>query len=284
MSSGVVGLGAEADREVALERRQDPEELGRVGDLLWADDRRELREDRVVRRGERLVEVDRAERLAFVVVHDPELAAGVDRHLLLRGELAQRRDAFLERGRVDERLERGSRLALTLRREVELVLVVIRAADHREYRAGVVLRVDRHERDRRVDAVRRQHRRDRLARDVLQVHVERRLDLEPVVEDLARRGRALELVLHVVREVRRLRALGRAERDVTRIRHGVDQRVHELAVREVPLRVELAQHQVAARPARASDARPGPTGSDPRGCPRGGQPRRASSSLALWWK
>ena len=54
------------------------------------------------------------------------------------------RDAFLERGREHERLERRARLALALHREVELRLAVVVAADHREHAA--VARVDRDER------------------------------------------------------------------------------------------------------------------------------------------
>ena len=131
-------------------------------DVARSDDRRQLREHRVVGVRDRLREVDRPEVLALVVVHLPEASAGVDRHRLRRGEDRRRRDVLLQRGREHERLERRARLPLALRREVELVLVVVRAADHREHRAGA-LRVDRDERGRRVRAVLRQDRRDRIA-------------------------------------------------------------------------------------------------------------------------
>ena len=46
------------------------------------------------------------------------------------------RVAVVERGRIDERLERGAGLPHRLRRAVELALVVGEAADHRQHAAG----------------------------------------------------------------------------------------------------------------------------------------------------
>ena len=46
------------------------------------------------------------------------------------------RVAVVERRRIDERLERGARLAQRLRRAIELALVEREAADHREHAAG----------------------------------------------------------------------------------------------------------------------------------------------------
>ena len=65
----------------------------------------------------------------------------------LDGKVVSRRDALLERVREHERLERRARLALALHGEVELALVEVLAADHREHVAGA--RVDRDERGRR---------------------------------------------------------------------------------------------------------------------------------------
>ena len=56
----------------------------------------------------------------------------------------RRRVARLERGRVDERLERRARLPLRLHRAVEMALVEVAAADHRAHVAG--RRVERDQR------------------------------------------------------------------------------------------------------------------------------------------
>ncbi len=122
------------------------------------DDVRQLREDGVVRERDRLREVDRPEVLALVVVDAPEPAADVDRHRM-RVERRRRRDPRPQRRGEHERLERRAGLALALGREVELTLVVVAAADHREHGAGV--RVERDERGRRADR-RRELLRDRL--------------------------------------------------------------------------------------------------------------------------
>ena len=241
-------LRAEADCEVALERRQDAEFLGGVRDALRADERGQLREHRVVGDGDRLGQIDGAEGLALVVVDDPQPAACVDRHLLRRGEGAGRRDVLPQRGREHKGLERGAGLALALGREVELVLVVVGTADHREHRAGIVLGVDRDERDRGVDAVLGQHRGDRLARDLLQVDVEGRRHLQAAAEGLLRPELVDKLILDVVREVGGRVALGRRQSDVPRVGHRIDERVHELALGEIALCVQLPQHQVAAGP------------------------------------
>ena len=55
-----------------------------------------------------------------------------------------RRETALERGRIDERLERRARLALGLRGAIEGALREVAAADHRAHVAGV--RVHGHER------------------------------------------------------------------------------------------------------------------------------------------
>ena len=58
--------------------------------------------------------------------------------------IGRRREALLERRRVDERLERRSRLPLRLRRAVEVALLEVATADHRPDFAGS--RIQRHER------------------------------------------------------------------------------------------------------------------------------------------
>jgi hypothetical protein len=69
--------------------------------------------------------------------------AGVDRHRL-RDEGRGGRDAFLQRGREHERLERGACLPLALDGEVELALAEVVAAEHGEDSA--VPGVDRNQR------------------------------------------------------------------------------------------------------------------------------------------
>ena len=88
-------LGAEADREVRLERRRDPE-LRRAVSTTFArpDDVRQLREHGVVGVRDRLRQVDRPEVLALVVVDLPQPAAGVDRDRV-RDERRRRRDPAL---------------------------------------------------------------------------------------------------------------------------------------------------------------------------------------------
>jgi len=54
----------------------------------------------------------------------------------------RRREAFLEGGGVDERLERGSGLTMRLDRAVEMTLVEIAAADHRAHLAGARIEGD----------------------------------------------------------------------------------------------------------------------------------------------
>ena len=235
------GLRTEADREVALQRGRDPERPRRRGDVARADDRRQLGEDRVVGVRDRLGEVDRPERLTLVVVHFPEAAARVDRHVLRRGEDARRSDSLLQRGREHEGLERRPGLTLALRREVELALVVVLAAHHREHGAGA-----RVERDERRGRARRggKRRRDRVPRHLLQVHVEGRRHLQAAAEGLPRAEALHELVLHVVREVGGLEALRRGQRHLRRVRHRIDARVHVLAPGQVALDVELAEDDV----------------------------------------
>ena len=103
-----------------------------------------------------------------------------------------------KRRRQHERLERRARLALALDGEVELALAVVRAADHREHRARVV--VDRHERRLRAFGI-LEHLRDRGAGQLLEAEVERRVDAQPAAEHAAGAVLVDELLLHVVDEV-----------------------------------------------------------------------------------
>ena len=95
---------------------------------------------------------------SVVVLRLPVLAAGLrGRHKERRVvDDRRRREPFLERRRVNEGLERRSRLPQRLRRMVELVAVVIEAADERIDGA-----VARRHRDKRGLGLRQ--RRDRVA-------------------------------------------------------------------------------------------------------------------------
>ncbi len=176
--------------------------------LCGPDERRQLGEDGVVGDRYRLRQVDRAERLALVVVDHPHTVTRVDRHLLRRGEGARRRDVLPQRGRKDEGLERGAGLALALGGEIELVLVVVLAADHGEHGAGLCIESD--ERGGRAGA-RRQYRGDRIARRLLETDIECRRHAQAAPERSPRAERMHELVLDVVGEVRRCDTLRRRE-------------------------------------------------------------------------
>jgi len=87
-----------------------------------------------------------------------------------------RRQAGLDRGEIDERLERRARLASGRHRAVVLALGVIAAADHGAHRA---VRRHRHQRalaDIELDAFRRQLVDHGSFRDRLQSRVDRGLD------------------------------------------------------------------------------------------------------------
>ncbi len=237
----------------------------------------QLREDGVVGDRDRLGEIDRPERLAFVVVDDPQPPARIDRHLLRRGEHAGGRDVLAQGCREHERLERGAGLPLALGREVELDCggsSVLRPS--RAPRPGCARCRSRRARP-TVDAVRWEHRGDGIARDLLEVDVEGRPHPQAAAECLLRPELVDELILDVVGEIRRCVPLGGREPDAPGVGHRVDERVHELALGQIALRIELPEHQVAARPREPRDARPGPRGSGPPGCRRAVQPPPASS-------
>ena len=88
----------------------------------------------------------RAVKLAVIVFRLPGLPPGDTRIKEQRRVIDDcgRREAFLQRGRVDERLETGARLAPCLRDMVELVFLVVEATHHRL--DGTVARVQRHKR------------------------------------------------------------------------------------------------------------------------------------------
>ena len=229
---------------------RDPERMRHVGDLLRPDDARQLRVHRVVGVDRRLLEVDRAEIRALVVVDVPDLPA-VQRDRHGAGDERRRgRDALLQRGRERDRLEGRARLALALDREVELALVEVASAEHGEHAA--VARVDGDEGCRRP-TVRGQPLRDRLPRDLLQVEIDRRPDLEPAAERPPGSVLVDEQLLDVVREVlrgalapRQVHVLGAGER--SREREPV------LVARDVLLVEHVPEH---ARPPLPCQARVG---------------------------
>ena len=79
--------------------------------------------------------------LAFVVLRPPHARAGVDLERRIEHD-GGRRIAVVERGGVDQRLERGAGLPQRLGGAVELALVEREAADHREHAAGVRIERD----------------------------------------------------------------------------------------------------------------------------------------------
>ena len=85
-----------------------------------------------------------------------------------------------------------------------------------------------------------------VARDLLQADVQRRRHAQPASEGAGRAEAVHELILDVVREVRRRDALRRGQVHLVGLGHRVDERVLVLALRQVALRVEQADHEVAA--------------------------------------
>jgi hypothetical protein len=83
--------------------------------------------------------------------------------------------------RVDEGLERASRLPVRLGREVELHLVEVRAADHSPYSAGS--RFDGDQGGGRIAGLRVDDGVDRIIRHSLEIRVQGGVDLEPALVD-----------------------------------------------------------------------------------------------------
>ena len=246
-------LRAERDRADRLQPRADAHHVRRPDDVRRADFVDELGEDRVHGVRGRVDEVHRPRRLVREVVHVPEHAVraaldvghGVGRRAV---EVRVERNALVERGGEDERLERAAGLPSALRRQVELQLPPAReVADHRADGAGA--RVDRDERGAGVGRL-REMRRDRRAGDLLQPRVDRRLDVQPARLDAPRAVEAHELLLDVAEEVRM--------DDLAVEAPGLEpeRRVHGPAVLE-PVDVARAEHRAQHFvPPQESDARP----------------------------
>src|SRR6185295_13871363 len=136
-------------------------------------------------------------------------AAELHGERLVFQERGGRRHLVLERGGVDDRLERAPRLAERLADAIELALVVAPAADVREDRAA--LRLDRDERRLQPLLVpflvgllrRREAVFDRLLRRLLVAPGEGREQRVAAVRQVFHLEAALRLPLHGVGEVRR---------------------------------------------------------------------------------
>ena len=123
---------AQPDGRHGLQLALDAEAAGHVGHLLRPHVYDELRGDRVDRMRQRVGQGERAPRDAAGVARRPppaRLRVHVLGRLIL--EHVARRVAFLQRRRVDERLERRARLPLRQRDVVVAVLFVIAAAHPR---------------------------------------------------------------------------------------------------------------------------------------------------------
>ena len=239
----VDSLRAEADREVGPKRARDAEAVRGVHDVVRPDRLCELAEHAVVGMDRRLLEVDRAEVRAFVVGHRPGRPVEEERDRL-RHERRAGCDAFLERGREHERLERRARLPLALHREVELRLPVVLAADHREH--ATVARIHRDQRRaRRAGPV--EPLRDRVACVLLHAQVDRRAHAQAAAEHGGRSVALDEQLLHVVREVRRLQVLARRQPHVLGLGQRLAVRADEVSVRDVPLVEHCEQNGAAPR-------------------------------------
>ena len=146
----------------------------------------------------------------------------------------------LQRGREHERLERGSRLALALDREVELTRVEVAAAVHREHRPG--RRVHRNECSLRSVGA-RQPLVDSVAGKLLQPQIDGRVHAITAAEHVLRAELRLveQLRLHVLAEVRRL-AHHAGQVHVLRLRHRRPSGTLVFAGRDVVLLQHQPQH------------------------------------------
>ena len=239
----VDGEGAEADREERVEMAAHTQRVGHRHDVLRLGELCELRVNGVVGVHQPVGQVRAAHVVALVVRDVPVAVACEDRHGL-RIERRQRRQALVQRGREHDRLERRARLALGLRREVELARAEVGAAEHRLHRA--VPRIDRDEG--RCRAVRvREDLLDRGARDVLQAEVDRRCHVQAATEHAPRPVLRDKLILHVVDEVRRQLALS-GESHILRPRQRLLVRMAQLRDGDLLLLDHHQQHLAAPRP------------------------------------
>jgi hypothetical protein len=76
-----------------------------------------------------------------IVFRAPDISSGVGKFDWRVFDQGRGRVTFVERGKIDKRLERGARLALGLRRPVELAFIELPAALHRQH--APVVRVQR---------------------------------------------------------------------------------------------------------------------------------------------
>src|SRR5262249_18046331 len=116
-----------------------------------------------------------------VVFRGPDAGAGIDLDWRIEDD-GRRRIAVVEGGGVDERLERGSRLAQRLRGAIKLALVIGEAAGHRQNPPGLRIHRDDGARDFRY-----------LTQAELPVPAGKRLDIDDVAwrEHLQYLGRRL---------------------------------------------------------------------------------------------
>ena len=132
-------VGADRQRYRVGQRRGQAHLAGRIDDagapefrVAVADDDRQFHRDRVQRMRERADEWQRAHVAAAEVMRAP--IADAHRRICDDGlgvDLPRH-----QRGQIDEGLERGARLALRVRRTVELARPIIATADDGPYEAG----------------------------------------------------------------------------------------------------------------------------------------------------
>ena len=137
--------GAERHGQVLRMARRVEAELAQVVmDIRYRHRAQQAHRRHVLRLRQRAAHRDRAVEHAVVVLRRPGLAGVFARHVERRiQDQRGRRKALFQRRRIQERLDRRSRLAPGLRHVIELLQVVVEAADQRVVRAGIG--VDRHE-------------------------------------------------------------------------------------------------------------------------------------------
>ena len=179
--------------------RRDAHVVGGLAHVARADIEVELLVDGVVGQQRRLHQVHAPAVGAVVGLHLDRAEAGVQVERLghvvgpARVDLVGR-----DRRQQHDRLERRARLAVALRRVVELLPVVVLAGGHRDDVA--VAGVDRDDRRRGIVPL-IQAPADGLAGLTLEAHVQRRVDAQPATVDDGVAQVAAQLALDVVEEV-----------------------------------------------------------------------------------
>ena len=243
--------GAERERRDVRHRRRDPEALREVRRRADADLLQQLRRRAIARDLQRGPQ--RVLGLFVLAAGQPRAARRVDRRVEMPQDRRGRVPALERRG-VNDRLERGSCLAVRLRRAIEAAPAEIASADERaDYtvrgvnRDEAALQLTRGgtELDDLRDAAR-----NRLLRRALHLRLVTRVDAKPAAQDLLAAEPRDQLAADRFLEIETARAGARRRRDVGHHAARVQRLVEGgsiLGVGQPPRLAHQPQHQIAAR-------------------------------------